>query len=120
MSFWQKFKEGFRRFMAGRYGADALSQGIIIAGLVLFLLAVFTRIGLFSLLAMALYIWANFSHVFAQWRKARAGKCALLGCYTQAAHQRESGAYPVEKSQKIPLFPLPQLPCPPALASRRG
>ena len=28
---------------------------------------------------------------------------ALLGCYTQAAHQRESGAYPVEKSQKIPL-----------------
>ena len=54
MSFWQKFKEGFRRFMAGRYGADALSQGIIIAGLVLFLLAVFTRIGLFSLLAMAL------------------------------------------------------------------
>ena len=60
MSFWQKFKEGFRRFMAGRYGADALSQGIIIAGLVLFLLAVFTRIGLFSLLAMALYIWAIF------------------------------------------------------------
>lgn len=60
MSFWQKFKEGSRRFMAGRYGADALSQGIIIAGLVLFLLAVFTRIGLFSLLAMALYIWAIF------------------------------------------------------------
>lgn len=60
MSFWQKFKEGFRRFMAGRYGADTLSQGIIIAGLVLFLLAVFTRIGLFSLLAMALYIWAIF------------------------------------------------------------
>lgn len=60
MSFWQKFKEGFRRFMAGRYGADAFSQGIIIAGLVLFLLAVFTRIGLFSLLAMALYIWAIF------------------------------------------------------------
>ena len=60
MSFWQKFKESFRRFMAGRYGADALSQGIIIAGLVLFLLAVFTRIGLFSLLAMALYIWAIF------------------------------------------------------------
>ena len=60
MSFWQKFKEGFRRFMAGRYGADALSQGIIIAGLVLFLLAVFTRVGLFSLLAMALYIWAIF------------------------------------------------------------
>ena len=47
-------------FMAGRYGADALSQGIIIAGLVLFLLAVFTRVGLFSLLAMALYIWAIF------------------------------------------------------------
>ena len=60
MSFWQKFKEGFRRFMAGGYGADALSQGFIIAGLVLFLLAVFTRIGLFSLLAMALYIWAIF------------------------------------------------------------
>ena len=60
MSFWQKFKEGFRRFIAGRYGADPLSQGIIIAGLVLFLLAVFTRIGLFSLLAMALYIWAIF------------------------------------------------------------
>ena len=60
MSFWQKFKEGFRRFMAGRYGADSLSQAIIIAGLVLFLLAAFTRIGLFSILAMALYIWAIF------------------------------------------------------------
>lgn len=60
MSFWQKFKEGFRRFMAGRYGADSLSQAIIIAGLVLFLLAAFTRFGLFSILAMALYIWAIF------------------------------------------------------------
>ena len=60
MSFWQKFKEGFRRFMAGRCGADSLSQAIIIAGLVLFLLAAFTRIGLFSILAMALYIWAIF------------------------------------------------------------
>ena len=60
MSFWQKFKEGFRRFMAGRYGADSLSQAIIIEGLVLFLLAAFTRIGLFSILAMALYIWAIF------------------------------------------------------------
>ena len=60
MSFWQKFKEGFRRFMAGRYGADSFSQTIIIAGLVLFLLAAFTRIGLFSILAMALYIWAIF------------------------------------------------------------
>jgi predicted membrane protein len=47
-------REKFRQFMAGRYGTDALNQFLNIAALVLLVLALLTRVSLFSLLAFVL------------------------------------------------------------------
>ncbi len=53
---WQRIKDGFRNFMAGRHGSDQLSFALLIGGLVLSL----TRIGIFYYLGLIAYIWALF------------------------------------------------------------
>lgn len=53
-------REKFRRFMAGRYGTDALNQFLSIASIVLLLLALITRVALFTWAGLALLIWCYF------------------------------------------------------------
>ena len=60
MSFWEKFKNSFRRFMTGRNGADELSFAMLIVALVLMLITSFTGIAFFNLLSMILYVWCIF------------------------------------------------------------
>ncbi|MDO4357427.1 MAG: hypothetical protein Q4E13_13070 [Clostridia bacterium] len=60
MSFWQKIKDGFRRFMNGRHGADQLSLALLYAAIALDLIYVFSRAYLLSLLATLLIVWALF------------------------------------------------------------
>ena len=50
-------REKFRRFMAGRYGTDALNQFLSILAVVLILLGLITRFGLFTWLALAALIY---------------------------------------------------------------
>lgn len=57
-------REKLQRFMAGRYGADDLSRAHGAAVMVLLLISVFSRIGIFYWLALALMIysiWRMFS-----------------------------------------------------------
>lgn len=60
MSFLDKIKSGFQNFMSGRHGADEFSLALLIVGLVLSILASFTRFALFSLLSLAAWIYAMF------------------------------------------------------------
>ena len=55
MSILHKIKDGFRKFMVGRRGADELSLALLIAGLVLSMLTSFTRIGVFYLVGLVAY-----------------------------------------------------------------
>lgn len=55
MSFLQKAKDGLRRFMTGRRGADEFSLALLIAGVVLSMLSSVTRIGLFYLIGLVAY-----------------------------------------------------------------
>lgn len=57
---WQKIKDGFRSFMYGRYGGDQLSRLQVWTGFILYMLAILTGIGIFSMFGLALYIWAFF------------------------------------------------------------
>ena len=60
MSLLQRLRASLARLMAGRHGADEFSLALLIAGLVLSMLASFTRLGLLSLIGMALYILSIF------------------------------------------------------------
>ena len=57
---WQRIKDGFRRFMTGRHGADQLSFALLIGGIVLSLVSSLTRWMLFYYIGLAAYIWAIF------------------------------------------------------------
>lgn len=59
-SFMDKLNEKTRQFMAGRYGGDSFSRFLLGAVLVLLVLALITRIGLFSLLGFAALIFSYY------------------------------------------------------------
>jgi len=60
MSFWEKFKAGFRRFMIGRNGADELSLALLIVALVFSLISGFFGSILFNLLSYVAYFFCLF------------------------------------------------------------
>ena len=53
-------RERFRRFMAGRYGTDALNQFLSIVSIVLLLVALLTRVNLFPWVGMGVLIWCYY------------------------------------------------------------
>lgn len=50
-----KMIEKFRQFMYGRYGTDQLSIVLVVAGIVLYILSLITRIGIFYILSWVCY-----------------------------------------------------------------
>ena len=60
MSFLDKIRTSLNKLMAGRHGADEFSMALLIAGLLLSIIGSLTRIGIMSLLSLALYIYAIF------------------------------------------------------------
>ena len=60
MTFWQKIKLSIAKFMQGRHGADNLGMFTLLSGLIISLLGSFTRIGLLSIIGLALYIFTLF------------------------------------------------------------
>ena len=52
-------REKIQRFMIGRYGADELAKAQSIATLVLLFLSMFSRLGIFYWLAIALMIYST-------------------------------------------------------------
>ena len=53
-----KFKAWLYRFMAGRRGMDQFGMALYVTGLVLYILALFTRLGILNLLSLAMWIYA--------------------------------------------------------------
>ena len=53
-------REKFRQFMIGRYGTDGLNQFLSIASLVLLLIAIVSRINLFTWLGVALLVFCYY------------------------------------------------------------
>ena len=53
-------REKFRQFMIGRYGTDGLNQFLSIASLVLLLIAIVSRINLFTWLGVALLLFCYY------------------------------------------------------------
>ena len=56
MSFFQRMRQALARFMMGRHGADNLGIFTLLTGLVCSLLGSFTRVGILSVIGLALYI----------------------------------------------------------------
>lgn len=60
MTFWEKIKRGFRKFMIGRHGSDELSIALLIAGLVISLLSSLFGSSFLYAVGLVLYIVSLF------------------------------------------------------------
>lgn len=78
MSVWEKCKAWLRNFMTGRSGPDQFSLALIWAGLICYLIDLFARTGLISLLGMAAYVWAIFRLFSRNVEKRRAENARYL------------------------------------------
>ena len=58
MSFWNKIKFGFMRFMQGRYGSDQLGMTLVWAALIFYVIGSFSGLGIFGFLSLAGWGWA--------------------------------------------------------------
>lgn len=60
MSFFEKIKQSFRALMSGRNGADRLASNCVWGGLILYVISLFTGLGILVLLSFVLYIYGIF------------------------------------------------------------
>ncbi len=60
MSFWGKIKQSFRAMMSGRNGADRLASNCVWFGLILYIVSLFTGLGILAILSLALYVYGIF------------------------------------------------------------
>ncbi len=71
MSFWNRFRQfifslltrlgmAMQRFMAGRHGADELSVHLLLLGIFIYLISLFTGSFILSLLPTAIYLYTAF------------------------------------------------------------
>lgn len=58
MSILEKLKNGINALMSGRHGADEFSMALLIVGLALSIISSITRLGILSIIGLALYAYA--------------------------------------------------------------
>ena len=89
-------REKLRQFMIGRYGTDGLNQFLSIASLVLLLIAIISRVNLFTYLGAALLIFCYYRTFQPEHLQAHRGELQVLhpgrtGWTTSSRAGRSSG-----------------------------
>ena len=105
---WQKIKDGFGRFMAGRHGADEFSLALLIFGLILSILSSFTGFALLSLLGMAAYIWSIFRMFSRNTAKRSAEYQKYLSAWTNFKNSTRQFWVRLKNSRNYKYFKCPQ------------
>ena len=108
MSFLQKAKDGLRKLMAGRRGADELSLALLIAGLVLSMVSSITRIGLFYLVALAAYGYSIFRMFSRNIEKRYAENVRFKGLWQNSRSSIRQFINRVKNMRKYKYFKCPE------------
>lgn len=108
MSFWNKLKTGFQKFMTGRNGPDELSIAMLIASLVIMLVSSFTGSFVLNLLGTILYIVIIF-RIFSRNVEKRYAENQKYVAFRQKLRTGCSqGWVRLKKSKKYKYFKCPQ------------
>lgn len=108
MTFWQKIKQGFRSFMSGRYGSDALGRLTIWVGLALYVVGLLTRVGVLLLLPLALYGWTIFRMFSRNVEKRRGENNRYLAWRRKLSAKRAQLAARLKNRKEFHYFKCPQ------------
>ena len=108
MSIFQKAKEGLRKFMIGRRGADELSLALLITGLALSMLTTITRIGLFYLVGLVAYGLSLFRMFSRNIEKRYAENMKFLGVWRKARSSVKQFVNRLKNMRKYKYFKCPK------------
>ncbi|MCI5956110.1 MAG: hypothetical protein MRZ54_03910 [Clostridiales bacterium] len=118
MSFWEKIKQSFRTFMAGRHGADQLSMALLWGGLIAYLLgtilsaiqgsAIWALLGmLLSLVGFAAYVFCVF-RMFSRNNEKRSAENRRYMAYTEKRRtERRQAKVRFQNRKKYKYFRCP-------------
>lgn len=108
MTFWQKIKDGFGKFMQGRHGADEFSLALLIFGLLLSIVASLSGWGLLSILGMAVYIWSIFRMFSRNNEKRYAENQKYLAFWKRTTNSVRQFWVRLKNSKQYKYFKCPQ------------
>ena len=104
----QRIKDGLRRFMTGRNGADELSLTLLIAGLVLSMLSSILRVGLLYILGLAGYVLAIFRMLSRNVQKRYAENVKSKSLWHQAVSSVKQFFIRLKNIRKYKYYKCPQ------------
>lgn len=117
MSFWEKIKQGFRRFMTGRHGADQLSMALLWTGLIAYLLgsilgsvqvSVIALLGsLLSLLGFAAYVFCVYRMMSRNNEKRNDENRRYMAATEKSRTQRRQAKVRFQNRKKYKYFKCP-------------
>lgn len=117
MSFWEKIKQGLRRFMTGRHGADQLSMALLWTGLIAYLLgsilgsvqvSVIALLGsLLSLLGFAAYVFCVYRMMSRNSEKRNDENRRYMAAMEKSRTQRRQAKVRFQNRKKYKYFKCP-------------
>ena len=108
MSFIQRFKEGFRKFMTGRRGADELSLAMLICGVALSIISSIFRLDLLYVLSLAIYVLALFRMFSRNVEKRYAENVKFLSVWRNMKSSTKQFFNRVKNIRKYKYFKCPE------------
>lgn len=108
MSILQKLREKLIVFMTGRNGADELSLGLLILGMVLSILGSLLRFGLLNLLGLIAYGLSIFRMFSRNIAKRRAENARFKGAWYGATTGVRQSVNRVKNARKYKYYKCPQ------------
>ena len=111
-------REKLRQFMIGRYGTDGLNQFLSIASLVLLLIAIISRVSLFTYLGAALLIFCYYRTFSRNISKRTEENYKFYTLKDRVDNKFKGWKEQWVQPQGLPLLPLPPVPPEAARAPR--
>lgn len=108
MSIFDQIKNGFRKLMAGRHGADELSMALLIAGLVISIIGSLLRWGFLSIISLALYIFAIYRMLSRDHNKRYMENQKYLNLWKNISGDTRQGVVRLKNFRKYKYFKCPE------------
>lgn len=108
MSFWNKFKMSFARFMQGRNGADQLGLVMIWTAVIMTMLGSLFGLPIFSLLSTILWVWTLFRMFSRNVTRRRIENAKFTTAYYKARQKLSQAIERFKNRKKFVYFECPQ------------
>jgi len=108
VSFIDRIKNGLRKFMAGRHGADELSMALLIVGLLLSIIGSLFRWSFLSIISLLLYIISMYRMLSRDHNKRYIENQKYLSLWKNVSGESKQGFVRLKNLRKYKYFKCPE------------